>query len=91
MKSLRNATICLGDLARDAVSGFEGVVVAAHQYLHGCRRLSIQPQHLHDGKPIEPQTFDEPQIVLLESRRVTGVYDVGGPRTEPSRPRVPVR
>jgi hypothetical protein len=83
--------IKIGDLARDSVTGFEGVVVAAHEYLHGCKRFSIQPQQLHDGKPIEPQTFDEPQMILVEARRFKGMRSVGGPRQEPSRPKVPVR
>ncbi len=78
--------IRLGDVAKDSITGFKGVVICVSQWLHGCRRITLQPQALHDGKPIESSTFDEPQLVLTaragakrESR------DTGGPRPEPAR------
>ena len=83
--------IKLGDIVRDTVSGFEGVVIAEHQWLHGCKRLSVQPQKLHDGKPIEAQCFDEPQLELVQARKVQGKRDTGGPRNEPSKPSAPRR
>lgn len=83
--------INVGDVVRDSITGFEGVVVSSHQYLHGCMRLTVQPQSLHDGKPIETQTFDEPQLILVTARNIQGRRDVGGPRNEPSRPAIPGR
>lgn len=77
----------LGDVARDTVSGFEGVVMAETKWLHGCRRLMLQPRALHDGKPIEGHSFDEPQCVLVERASVPGSSDTGGPRPEPVRGR----
>jgi hypothetical protein len=83
--------IKLGDIVRDTVSGFEGVVIAEHQWLNGCKRISVQPQKLHDGKPIEAQTFDEPQLELVAPRTVQRKVNTGGPRNEPARPTVPNR
>lgn len=77
----------MGDVAKDTITGFEGVVVARTKWLHGCERLTIQPQSLHDGKPVESATFDEPQLALVRRAVQLGTTDGGGPRPEPSRGR----
>ncbi len=78
-------TIKIGDTARDSVTGFEGMVVALTQWLHGCTRVTLQPQKLHDGKPIEAITFDLPQLVLVRAKDHQPLRKTGGPRPEPSR------
>lgn len=75
----------LGDTARDTITGFTGVVVAKTKWLHGCERLTLQPQELKDGKPIDAHTFDVPQLALVTSQIATGTSDTGGPRPEPTR------
>lgn len=76
----------LGDTARDTITGFEGVVVCDAKWLHGCRRLTIQPRQLHEGKPVDMQTFDEPQLLLVRGvRPEASTVDGGGPRPEPQR------
>ena len=75
----------LGDVARDTITGFKGVVIASCDWLHGCRRLTLQPQGLKDKKPVEAQTFDAPQIQLLRRAAFMGTSDTGGPRPEPRR------
>src|ERR1700728_2195934 len=42
----------LGDVVRDRISGFAGVATSRTEYLNGCVRWQVSPQHLHDGKPI---------------------------------------
>lgn len=80
--------IQLGDVAKDTISGFSGVVVAATEWLHGCRRIALQPQKLNkDGEPIETKTFDEPQVVRMKAKAHKGTSDTGGPRPEPDRGR----
>jgi hypothetical protein len=79
--------VSLGDTARDTITGFEGVVVCLSQWLHGCRRVTLQPQKLHEGKPVECQSFDEPQLELLRSSVVPTTALTGGPRLEPVRGR----
>jgi hypothetical protein len=66
------ARIELGDVARDTITGFTGVVYADTKFLHGCRRLSLQPQELKDGRPLEGGTFDEPQLELVTARVAVG-------------------
>lgn len=89
------ATPKLGDRVRDRVTGFEGIVVCETQWLHGCRRLTIQAQW-RDGKPGERDTFDEPQIEILEAgafQRSTLPSEsaTGGDAPAPSRLPDPVR
>lgn len=55
--------IPLGAVAQDTISGFEGVVVCRSEWLYGCVRLTVQPREMHDGKPVDTQTFDEPQLI----------------------------
>lgn len=31
----------LGDFVKDPISGFKGIAVSRHHYLHGCDRISI--------------------------------------------------
>ena len=53
-------TVVLGQRYRDPVSEFEGVAIAFHNYLYGCRRVTVAGRD-SDGKPDE-YTFDEPQL-----------------------------
>lgn len=73
----------LGDVVRDTVTGFKGVVVGDYLFLHGCRRLSVQPQEMRDGKPIDAVTFDELQLELVSSKRHSAKRDTGGPQNDP--------
>ena len=56
----------LGKKARDTISGFEGIVTARHEYLYGCKRVSVTPQKLQEGKPIACEWFDEGQLEIVE-------------------------
>lgn len=58
--------VTLGDKVKDRITGLTGIVVASTSYLNGCRRISVQPQELKDGKPVEPSHFDEPQVEVIE-------------------------
>jgi hypothetical protein len=79
-------SISLGDTAKDSITGLKGVVVAETQWLHGCRRLTLQPTGLKDGKPMDGITFDEPQLLLVARATIkAGRRDTGGPRPEPMR------
>jgi hypothetical protein len=77
----------LGDVARDTITGFEGVVVAITKWLHGCYRITIQPQKLHDGKPVDNCTFDEPQVEPVAPQVHETTARTGGPTPEPARKR----
>lgn len=77
------AAILLGSLVKDAVSGFTGVTIAKHQYLYGCTRFTVQPLVNEDGALPVTQTFDEPQLIVIEPRHVdaviTAAQNPGGP------------
>lgn len=91
LKEITKMPICLGSLARDIVTGFEGVVICETQWLHGCRRLTLQPRELKDGKVVDHCTFDEPQLELVTAAVVNFTKDTGGPRPEPRQAESPAR
>jgi hypothetical protein len=86
---MNKPAIALGDIARDTITGFTGVVFAETKFLHGCRRLSLQPRELKDGVPVAGSTFDEPQLELVQRGYAKETIDTGGPGPEPERQRVP--
>ncbi len=55
--------ITLGCVAKDAITGFQGVVVAMAHYLTGCDQACLKPQDLTDaGDTKEGRWFDLEQI-----------------------------
>jgi hypothetical protein len=77
----------LGDVVRDRVSGFQGVAVCRSEWLNGCVRWSVQPQALHEGKPIESQYIDEEQLEVVDAPKLNFVSRrTGGDRPDPVRP-----
>lgn len=54
-----------GDLVKDKITGFTGVVVCVLDYLHGCTRLAVQSSTMKDGLPTEPQYFDSYQVEIV--------------------------
>ncbi len=55
----------LGDLVKDKVSGFKGVIVSQHDYLNGCTRFTVQPLIDKDWKLPVSETFDMPQLETI--------------------------
>ena len=81
--------INLGDRAKDKVTGFSGIVIAKTTWLHGCERITIQPEKLDkEGKVKETQTFDYNQVEVVKSSVVKATPVVerqkapGGPRDD---------
>lgn len=78
----------LGDKVRDTVSGFTGVCVAITDWIHGCKRITIQPPVSKDGKLPELVSFDDGGIEVLKRAKVAVVAKpapTGGPYPEPRR------
>jgi hypothetical protein len=90
---MTKVNVQLGDKARDTVSGFSGVCVARTEWLNGCWRMTLQPQALDkDGKPREPQTFDDFQLEVTKPKlQPVGSKETGGPRDAPMRACDPAR
>ena len=75
----------LGQMAKDTITNFRGVVVGKTTWLNGCARYGLQPKNLKDGIPIEVQWFDEGQLEIIEDSEQIEPRDNdrGGPRNDP--------
>jgi len=88
---VRDDSIKLGDEVKDQISGFTGTVVAITEWLNGCRRITIQPRMLHEGKPVENSTFDAEQIMKLKGGPPLPQERHGGPSIQPNQHLPPTR
>lgn len=79
---MKNSKIELGSKVTDSITGFSGAVVARAEFLYGCVRLEVQPEGLQEGKPIEPQWFDE-QRFGKSTAKTGGPGDVPPPLSHP--------
>lgn len=79
-------SVDLGKIYRDSITGFEGVATASHEYIYGCRRISLTG--MVEGKP-EEFHFDEPALVQVGEEAVVEptpeLRATGGPRPTGSR------
>lgn len=75
----------LGDLAKDTITGFAGVVVCMSYWLNGCVRVVLQPKELKDGKPIEALSFDVEQLELVARKDKPQGSRSGGPMPDAKR------
>jgi len=78
---------------RDKVTGFRGVITGRTEWAYGCRRYSVQPKGLKNGRPVEAMGFDE--LALVRVKAVPKVRKKiqtrrGGPHAEPTRARTNV-
>lgn len=61
----------LGDLVRDRISGFQGVVICRSDWIYGCTRFGIAPRDLDkDGGVKEAHYLDENQLEMVEKGAV---------------------
>ncbi len=81
MKRKTREDLPLGRLARDVVSGFTGIIESRTEWLNGCFRVALAPNHLDkDGKMLDSRAFDAEQIELLPAQvRREAPGDSGGP------------
>lgn len=57
----------LGDIVRDEVTGFEGVVNSITIWRYGCRRIGVLPTKLkEDGGIHKAEVIDEPALHILK-------------------------
>ena len=68
----------LGMKVRDTITKFEGTAVSKHEYLYGCVRIGVQSDKMKDGKPVEAQCFDEPQLEILPKKQLKQKQQPGG-------------
>lgn len=82
--------ITLGTKVKDRITGFEGIATSRTEFLYGCVRVYVEPESLHDGKPIEGQYFDEQRLEDQPTATTGGPGDapaprIGAPRSDPPR------
>lgn len=57
----------LNMVAKDIVSGFQGVIIARSAHLFGCAQYGLAPQELSsDGSPRKTEYFDESRIEVID-------------------------
>jgi len=69
----------LGDILKDRITGFEGVVICRAQWLANCNTYGLQSQKLKEAKPLERQHFDEPNLEPVGRNIYKAVRGTGGP------------
>jgi len=68
-ENMKMPEVKLGSKVKDKITGLTGIAVARTCWLHGCVRVTIQPQELKDGKPLDNYTVDEPQCEVIEEEK----------------------
>jgi hypothetical protein len=84
----KRMAIKLGSKVRDKITGLTGIAYGRTEWLHGCTRITVQPQELKDGAPVAMSSFDEPQLEVIEEDHPATrdrQTSTGGPRPEPTR------
>ncbi|MFH0995779.1 MAG: hypothetical protein V1844_09825 [Pseudomonadota bacterium] len=56
----------LGEVLKDKVTGFQGVVMGRTEYFTQCAHYGLCSQTLKDGKPLEWEWIDETRLVRVE-------------------------
>lgn len=83
---MKSKLAALGDLAKDKVSGYTGIVTSSTSFLNGCVRLGITPNKLDkEGKVQQTEVFDIEQVQVIKAcsyKRVT-LIETGGDRPTP--------
>lgn len=57
----------LGDMAKDKVTNFTGIVVAVSYEIDGTIFIGLQPRELDNGKPAEALDFDIERVEVTEA------------------------
>lgn len=59
-------SIKLGQGVECIITGFKGTVTTVYDFLHGCRRIEIQPPMKEDGTVPDSKVIDEPQLKITD-------------------------
>ncbi|MCK5138521.1 MAG: hypothetical protein KAQ85_01655 [Thermodesulfovibrionia bacterium] len=66
------AKVKLGKMARDLVTGFEGIVDAKIQYANGCVQYKLLSSKLNEKNEEVALWFDKPRVVKMKKRKRKG-------------------
>lgn len=73
----------LGDKVKHTITPFEGIVISRTEWYNGCLRYMVQSQDLKDGKPVDPQSFDDEELVAAGEGVKPSRRETGGPMPAP--------
>lgn len=85
--TIMNIEIRCGNIVRDTITGFEGKVIARCEWIDGSKRIGVQSQSLHEGKPIDPQWFDEIRLEIIEGKPIHSDKTRDNPHSDPTHSR----
>lgn len=69
----------LGDLVRDEVSGYEGIVLARMECMYEATSCRVHPRNLTDQGEVRVGTwFEEDRLILIKETEVVGFVSVEG-------------
>ena len=75
----------LGDVVKDVITNFEGVVTCRCEYITGCTHYGIAPLELKDSKPQDSHWLDEQRIEFVKKSELSKpAIPKGGPQSHPS-------
>ncbi len=83
---MTETTVQLGDQVTDQITGFKGTAIAVTQWMHGCRRITVQPKGIDkEGAIFATEQFDEPQLTINKRANTPAAVkkkraESGGPR-----------
>lgn len=64
-------------IAKDTISGFQGVIIARNAHLFGCAQYGLAPQELSaDGTPRTTEYFDEARIEIVDETNAVYSEDI---------------
>jgi heat shock protein HspQ len=77
---MENFKFALGEIVKDRITGFKGVVVCQSKYLTGCSRYGLLSQELtKEGNPADWCYFDEDCLVSENDNINFKRQQTGGP------------
>jgi hypothetical protein len=92
LSTVDKASVGLGLLVRDRISGFTGIATSFTVWLTGCTRYTVCPQKLgSDGKVIASECFDLDQLEVVGNGLGLSAVVNGGPLDTPPRSPDPTR
>jgi hypothetical protein len=77
---MKDAKFKNGDIVRDNVSGYTGMVVATTLWLNGCYRYVVASQTVNEAGVPTDHPFDELQLTKVADSTIEGKHETGGPR-----------
>jgi len=74
----------LGDVVRDIITGFEGIITSKCDYITGCTHFGIAPTELKDGRPQDSYYLDEQRLIFVKKSELSeSSIRKGGPQRDP--------